>query len=57
MEEINWTDHVRNEALQRTKDDMNILHTAKTRKAYWIGHTLRRNGVSKALLKEWHMEG
>ena len=47
MEKINWTDHVRNEALQNIKDERNILQTIKRRKANWIGHTLRRNGLSK----------
>jgi hypothetical protein len=57
MGEINWTDHVRNEVLQRIKDDMNILQTIKTKKANWIGQTLHRNGLSKTLLKERHVEG
>jgi hypothetical protein len=33
MEEINWTDSVRNEeVLQREKEEMNVLETVKRRK-------------------------
>jgi hypothetical protein len=40
VEEINWTDHVRNEkVLLRVKEQRNILK----RKTNWIGHILRRN--------------
>ena len=39
MEKINWTDHVRNEeVLFRVKEQRNILHEIRKRKAYWIGH-------------------
>ena len=44
VEKSSWTDRVRNEeVLQRVKEDMNILHTVKRRKADSIGHILRRN--------------
>ena len=44
MEEISWTDHVRNEeVLLRVKEQRNILHEISKRKANWIGHILRRN--------------
>jgi hypothetical protein len=44
MEKINWTDGVRNkEVLHRVKEERNVLHTIKRRKANWIGHILRRN--------------
>ena len=44
MEKINWTDHVRNEdVLLRVKEQRNILHEIRKRKANWIGHILRRN--------------
>jgi hypothetical protein len=44
MEKISWTDHVRNEeVLLRVKEQRNILHEIRKRKAYWIGHILRRN--------------
>jgi hypothetical protein len=41
MQKISWTDHVRNEeVLQRIKEERNIIHTVKRRKANWIGHIL-----------------
>ena len=43
MEQISWTDHVRNEVLLRVKEQRNILHEISNRKANWIGHILRRN--------------
>ena len=44
MEKINWTDHVRNkDVLLRIKEQRNILHEMRKRKANWIGHILRRN--------------
>jgi hypothetical protein len=33
----------REEVLRRDKEERNILHTIKRRKANWIGHILRRN--------------
>ena len=44
MEKISWTDHVRNEeVLLRVKEQRNILHEIRKRKANWTGHILRRN--------------
>jgi hypothetical protein len=44
MEKISWTDRVRNEdVLLRVKEQRNILHKIRKRKANWIGHILRRN--------------
>jgi len=44
MEKISWTDHVRNEEVLLTVNEQrNILHEIRKRKAYWIGHILRRN--------------
>ena len=44
MERISWADRVRNEeVLHRVKEDRNIIHTVKRRKADWIGDILRRN--------------
>jgi hypothetical protein len=44
MEKISWTDHVRNEdVLLRAKEQRNILHEIRKRKANWIGQILRRN--------------
>jgi hypothetical protein len=48
MEKISWTDRLINEeALHRVKEERNILHTTKRRKANWIGHSLRRNCLIK----------
>jgi hypothetical protein len=39
MEKISWTDRVRNEeVLHRVKEERNMLHTIRRRKANWIGH-------------------
>jgi len=58
MEKISWTNHVgHEEMLQRVKEETNILHTIKRKKANWIGHNLRRNCLlNKTLLKERYME-
>jgi hypothetical protein len=46
MEKISWTDHVRNEdVLLRAKEQRNILHEIRKRKANWIGQILRRNCI------------
>ena len=48
MEKVSWNDGVGNEeVLHRVKEDRNILHTIKRRKAIWIGHILRRNSLLK----------
>jgi hypothetical protein len=57
LEKISWTDRVRNEdVLQRVKEERNILHTIKRRKANWIGHILRRNCLLKHMI-EGKLEG
>jgi hypothetical protein len=44
MEKISCTVRLNNEAaLHRIKEERNILHTVRRRKANWIGHILRRN--------------
>jgi hypothetical protein len=44
MEQISWTGIViKKEVLHKVKEEGNILHTIKGRKANWIGHILRRN--------------
>jgi hypothetical protein len=46
--EISWTNRVRKEeVLHRVKEERNILHTIKRRKANWIGHILRTNCLIK----------
>jgi hypothetical protein len=48
---------VRNEeVLHRVKEDRNIVHTIKRRKAKWIGHILRRNCLLKHVI-EGKLEG
>jgi replicative superfamily II helicase len=50
--EISWTDRVRiEEILHRVKEERNILHTIKIRKANWIGHILRRYCHLKHVIK------
>ena len=45
---MSWTNRVRNgEVLHRVKEERNILHTVKGRKANWIGHSLCRNWLIK----------
>ena len=54
MEEISWTDHVRNEdVLLRVKGQRNILHVHEIhkRKANWIGHILRRNCLLQRVIE------
>jgi hypothetical protein len=55
--EVSWTDRVRSEdVLHRVKEDRNILHTIKRRKANWIGHILLRNCLLKHVV-EGKIEG
>jgi hypothetical protein len=57
MEKISCTDSVRNEeVLHRVKEERNIVHTIKRRKANWIGNILRRNCLLKHVI-EGNLEG
>jgi hypothetical protein len=57
MDKTSSTDRVRNEeVLHRVKEERNILHTIKRRKANWIGHILRRNCLLKHVI-EGKLEG
>jgi hypothetical protein len=48
MEKISWTDSVRNEkVLHRVKEERNIIHTIKRKKANCIGHILGRDCLLK----------
>ena len=48
MEEISWTDRVRNgEVLYRVKGERDILRRVNRRKVDWIGHILHRNCLLK----------
>jgi hypothetical protein len=52
MEQIGWTDQVRNEeVLLRVKEQRNILHEISKRKANWISHILRRNYFLQRVIK------
>ena len=52
MEKISWTDHVRSEkVLLRVKEQRNILHEIRKRKANWIGHILRGNCLLQRVIE------
>jgi hypothetical protein len=52
MEKIIWTDHVRNEdVLLRVKEQRNILHEIRKRKANLIGYILRRNCILERVIE------
>jgi len=52
MEKISCTDHVRNEdVLLRVKEQRNILHEVRKRKANWIGHILCRNCLLQRVIE------
>jgi hypothetical protein len=44
------------DVLHRVKEERNILHTIKRRKANWIVHILHRNSLLKHII-EGKMEG
>jgi hypothetical protein len=44
MDNVNWTDRVRKEeVLHRVREERNILHRVKRKKANRIGHSWHRN--------------
>ena len=52
MENISWTDYVRNEEVLLTvKEQRNILHETRKRKANWIGHILGRNCLLQRVIE------
>jgi hypothetical protein len=51
MEKISWIDHVRNKVLLRVKEQRNILHEIRKRKANWIGHILCRNCLLQQVIE------
>jgi hypothetical protein len=58
MEKISWTEHVRKEeVLLRGKEQRNILHEKRERKANWIGHILRRNCFLQRVIEEKYKGG
>jgi len=51
-EKISWTDHVRNEdVLLTVKEQRNILHEIRKRKANLIGHILLRNCLLQRVIE------
>jgi len=54
--EISQTDRVENEVLPTFKEERNILHVIKGRKANWLGHILRGNCLLK-YITEIKIEG
>jgi len=52
MEKIVWSEHVRNEkVLLRVKEQWNIIHEIRKRKANWIGHILCRNCLLQRVIE------
>ena len=52
MLKISWTDRVKNEeVLHRVKEERNVPHTVKRRKASWTGHILRKNCLLKPIIE------
>jgi hypothetical protein len=52
IEEISWTDRVRNEeVLWRVKEERNIVQKLKRRGVNWIGHIFRRNCLIKHIIE------
>jgi hypothetical protein len=49
--EISWANLVKNEVLHRVKEERNILHTIKRRRAISIGHILGRNCLLKHIIE------
>ena len=58
MEKISWTDHVRNEeVLLRVKEQRNILHEIRKRKANWLVTFCVETAFYNGLLKERYKGG
>ncbi|KDR16678.1 hypothetical protein L798_09068 [Zootermopsis nevadensis] len=57
IEKIRWTDRVTNEeVLRRVNEQRNILQAITRRKANWLGHIMRRNGLLSVII-EGQVEG
>jgi hypothetical protein len=50
MEELSWSDRVRNELLQKVKEETNFLHTIKRRKATGLVTSCVRNWLAKHVI-------
>ena len=60
MEKISWADRVKIVVVRRIKEEMNILHKIKRRKANGIGHILCGKCLKKYIVdgkREGKMEG
>jgi hypothetical protein len=51
LEKISWTNRVRNEVLHRVKEERNIVHAIKRRKANGVGHVWRRRCLLKHIIE------
>jgi hypothetical protein len=52
MERISWRDHVRNEeVLRRVGENRNMIVTIWKKKARWIGHTIRSEGMLRTVME------
>jgi len=47
-----WNDRAKNKVLQSVKENRNILHTIKQRKANWNGHIWLRKCLLKHVTEE-----
>ncbi|KDR13536.1 hypothetical protein L798_11449, partial [Zootermopsis nevadensis] len=57
IEKIRWTDRVTNEeVLRRVNEQRSILQAITRRKANWLGHIMRRNGLMSDII-EGQVEG
>jgi hypothetical protein len=56
LEKVSGMDLVKNEVVRRVKEEKNILHAIKRRKADWFAHILRRNCLLKLVI-EGKLEG
>jgi hypothetical protein len=51
MEKISWTEPEKWEVLHRVKEERNIQHTVRRRKANWSGYILRGNCLLKHIIE------
>jgi hypothetical protein len=57
IEQISWTNHVKNEVvLHGVMEEMNVVHTMTRKKTNWITHILRRKGLLRHVI-EGKVEG
>ena len=57
MENIIWTDRMRNEVLYRDEEDSNILNTIKGRKTNWNGYNVCSNCLLQHVIEGREKEG